>query len=179
MPKKPAPPVALIPIERIEQRIYLVRGHKVMLDNELAALYQASTKVLNQAVKRNRNRFPEDFMFRLTKQEAESLRSQIVTSKTGRGGPRYNPYVFTEHGVAMLSSVLRSRRAVEMNILIIRAFIRLREMLASHKELARKIQDIELTQQEHGIKIDSVYNMVKRLIETPAKPKRRIGFVRE
>jgi len=103
---------------------------------------------------------------------------QIARAK-GRGGRRTRPYAFTEHGVAMLSSVLNTERAIEMNILIIRAFIRLREMLASHKELAQKVVDLERTQQEHGIKIGSVYNMVKRLIETPTKPKRRIGFVRE
>lgn len=176
MPKKQPEPVALIPVERIEQRIYLIRGHKVIMDTDLAKLYQVSTKALNQGVKRNRNRFPEDFMFQLTSEETSALRSQIVTSNVGRGGRRNLPYVFTEHGVAMLSSVLRSQRAIEMNLLIVRAFIRLREMLASQKDIAQKIQDLERTQQEHGIKIDAVYNMVKRLIEAPVKPKRRIGF---
>jgi ORF6N domain-containing protein len=180
MPKKPTPPLALIPVERIEQRIYLIRGHKVMLDADLAKLYQVPTKRLNEAIRRNRNRFPEDFMFQLTSGESSALRSQIATLKTGRGRySKYAPYAFTEHGVAMLSSVLRSKRAVEMNILIIRAFIRLREILASHKELAQKVVDLERTQQEHAIQIDSVYNMVNRLIESPTKPKRRIGFVRE
>src|ERR1700733_15206660 len=118
--------VRAIPVEFIERRIYLVRGQKVMLDSDLARMYQVPTKVLNQAVRRNLDRFPDDFMFQLTVEEDESLRSQFVTSKSGRGGPPLPPYVFTEHGVAMLSSVLRSKRAVRLNILIIRAFVRLR-----------------------------------------------------
>jgi phage regulator Rha-like protein len=132
------------------------------------------TKNLNKAVARNKERFPEDFMFQLTKEETESLRFQTGTSKTGRGGRRYLPYVFTEHGVAMLSSVLNSQRAVQMNILIIRAFINLRHLLATHKDLARKIEELERTQQKQGQQVAAI---IKHFIEAPSKPKRRIGFI--
>jgi hypothetical protein len=178
------PSKAVIPIESIERKIYLIRGHKVMLDATLAVLYQVSTKRLNEAVKRHLNRFPPDFMFRLTVKETESLklqsgtaglRSQIATSKK-RGGRRYLPYAFTEHGVAMLSSVLSSQRAVQMNILIIRAFVRLREVLATHKDLAHKIGDLERQQKEHGRQLAAVYSIVKQLIDPPTSPRRRIGF---
>lgn len=128
-----------VPLEFVERRIYLIRGQKVMLDSDLAELYQVETRALIQAIKRNQDRFPDDFMFQLSKEEVASLRSQIVISNIGRGGRRYLPYAFTEHGVAMLSSVLNSKRAVQMNILIIRAFVKLRELLASHKDLADKI----------------------------------------
>ncbi len=166
---------AVVPVERIERRIYLIRGHKVMLDRDLAELYQVTTSSLNKAVKRNTERFPADFMFQLSKEEAASLRFQIGMSKpTGRGGRRYLPYGFTEHGVAMLSSILRSRRAVAMNILIIRAFIRLRELLASHKDLADKIEELEKRQKHQATQINAV---LKRLIEGPTKPKHPIGFV--
>jgi len=147
-----------------------------MLDADLAELYQVQTKVLNQAVRRAMSRFPEDFMFQLTSEETDSLRSQIVTSNVGRGGRRYLPYVFTEHGVAMLSSVLKSARAVQMNILIVRAFITLREMFASNQELARKIEDLERTQGEHGELLSHVYSIVKQLIDPSPQPKKRIGF---
>ena len=122
----------LVPIERIERHIYLIRGHKVMVDTDLSALYEVPTKRLNEAVKRNRQRFPPDFMFQLTAQEGRLLRSQIATSKIGRGGRRYLPYVFTEQGVSMLSSVLNSERAISVNIAIMRAFVRLREIMATH-----------------------------------------------
>jgi hypothetical protein len=151
----------------------MIRSHKVMLDSDLADLYQVPTFRLNEAVKRNSKRFPLDFMFQLTQDESESLTSQFAMSKKGRGGRRYLPYVFTEHGVAMLSSVLTSDRAVELNILIVRAFVRLREYLATHKDLARKLEDVERTQQEHSAHID----YVQRLLEPPPEPpKRRIGF---
>src|SRR5437870_5079988 len=127
--------------EQVERSILLIRGHKVMLDSDLAALYGVETFNLNKAVRRNMDRFPEDFMFQLTKEEAERLRFQIGISKPGRGGRRYVPYVFTEQGVAMLSSVLRSKRAVHVNIAIMRAFVRLRQILATHKELARKLEE--------------------------------------
>jgi hypothetical protein len=167
----------LVPVELIERRIYILRGHKVMLDADLAALYQVPTKGFNQAVQRNLDRFPEDFMFRLTSEEASALRSQFVTLEKGRGRyPKYAPYAFTEHGVAMLSSVLRSKRAVQMNILIIRAFVKLRELLATHKDLARKIEDLERLQKEHGQQLAVVYDVVKQLINPPPKPKRRMGF---
>jgi hypothetical protein len=128
----------ILPSERIERSILLIRGHKVMLDADLAELYGVETRALLQAVSRNQKRFPEDFMFQMSKEEYELLRSQIVISKKGRGGRRYLPYVFTEQGVAMLSSVLRSERAVQVNVEIMRAFVRLRRMLASNEELARK-----------------------------------------
>src|ERR1700719_1764545 len=127
-----------VPIESIERRICLIRGEKVLLDADLAILYEVETKTLNRAVHRNLDRFPDDFMFRLTKEELENLRCQFGTSRWG--GRRYQPYAFTEHGVAMLSSVLNSKRAVQVNLRIIRAFIALRETLAAHKDLARKIE---------------------------------------
>ena len=135
MPKKLQPisvaEHSLVSVESIERRIYLIRGHKVMFDSDLAQLYQVETKNLNKAVRRNLNRFPEDFMFQLGKEEFDNLRFQFGTSSLGYGGRRYLPYAFTEHGVAMLSSVLNSGRAVQMNILIIRAFIRMRDMLGT------------------------------------------------
>jgi hypothetical protein len=127
-----------VSIQLIERRIYLIRGHKVMIDVDLAQLYGVPTKGLNRRVQRNRKRFPEDFMFQLTEEEAEVLRSQFMISKRGHGGRRYLPYAFTEPGVAMLSSVLNSELAIEVNITIMRAFIRLRQMLESNEELNRK-----------------------------------------
>ena len=148
MPRKPtttSPTSQLtVPVEMIERRIYLIRGQKVMLDRDLAELYQVETFNLNKAVKRNHDRFPEDFMFQLSKEEAESLTFQIGMSKpAGRGGRRTPPYAFTQEGVAMLSSVLRSKRAVQVNIAIMRAFFRLREILATNKDLARRISELE------------------------------------
>jgi hypothetical protein len=138
--KQPAPTnEALIPVELIERRIYLIRGHKVMLDSDLAELYQVTTKALNQTVKRNLGRFPEDFMFELSSDEADFLRSQTVTSKKGRGGRRYLPYAFTEQGVAMLSSILKSRRAIQVNIAIMRTFVRLRELVGVKQTACCKI----------------------------------------
>ncbi|HYW47641.1 MAG TPA: ORF6N domain-containing protein [Bryobacteraceae bacterium] len=170
-----------VPVELIERRIYVIRGQKVMLDSDLAELYQVPTKRLNEAVRRNRNRFPEDFMFQLTTEEAENSRSQFATSSSGYGGRRYLPYAFTEHGVAMLSSVLRSDRAVQMNILIVRAFVKLRELLASHKELARKIDQLEADQkkhagalQQHASILVEVVKDIQRLKHPPIT--RAIGF---
>ena len=177
-----------VPDELIERRIYLIRGQKVMLDSDLAGLYGVETRTFNQAVSRQRKRFPEDFMFRLTSEEAESLRSQIVisnveddslrsqivTSKKGRGGRRYAPYVFTEQGVAMLSSVLNSGRAIEVNIAIMRAFVRLRELLATHKDLARKLDEME---RKYDEQFRVVFQAIRQLMEPPAPPpRRRIGF---
>ena len=179
--KLPSASSTLVPVELIERKIYILRNHKVMLDVDLANLYQVPTKRLNEAIRRNRDRFPEDFLFRLTNEEASALRSQIATLQIGRGKyPKYAPYAFTEHGVVMLSSVLRSKRAVQMNILVVRAFVKLREMLATHKDLALKIEDLERQQMEHGHQLTAVYSVVKQLIDPPPKPKRRIGFrVRE
>ena len=169
--------VQIVPVEIIERKIYLIRGCKVILDSDLAALYEVPTKRLNEAVRRNLDRFPEDFMFQLSAEELENvLRSQIATSNVGRGGRRYPPFAFTEHGVAMLSSVLSSKRAVALNILIIRAFVRLREYLATHQDLARKLEDVERTQQEHGAHIRQIYDCIDRLLEPPEPSKRRIGF---
>jgi hypothetical protein len=177
MPKTPTSELAM-PAEVIERKIYLVRGHKVMLDADLAELYQVRTKAFNQAVKRNRDRFPADFMFQLSKEELESWRSQIVTSNpAAKMGLRRRPYVFTEHGVAMLSSVLRSKRAVHMNILIVRAFVRLREILATHKDLARAIEDMQRRQDEQGEQVTAIIDTINQLLlPEPVPEKRRIGF---
>ncbi len=147
-----------------------------MLDSDLAELYGVSTKVFNQSVRRNRERFPEDFMFQLTLRETRFLRSQFVTSKRGRGGRRYFPYVFTEHGVAMLSSVLRSKRAIQVNIAIMRAFAKLRRILAGHKELAEKLAELEHKLEGHDAKIQSLFNAIRQLMASPKSPRRRIGF---
>jgi hypothetical protein len=164
----------LVPSEqRIEQAILLIRGQKVMLDADLADLYAVETKVLLQAVKRNRRRFPFDFMFQLTKEEFRNLRSQFVTSSLW-GGRRYHPYAFTEQGVAMLSSVLHSDRAVEVNIEIMRAFVRLRQMLAGHKELARKVDELE---RKYDAQFKVVFDAIRQLMAPPPPPpRRRIGF---
>jgi hypothetical protein len=171
---------AAAPVALIESRIYLIRGQKVLLDADLASLYQVETKVLNQAVRRNRERFPADFMFQLTRKEDEALRSQIVTSNetTGRGGRRYPPYAFTEQGIAMLSSVLSSKRAIEVNIAIMRTFVRLRQLLATHEELARRLEQLEWRQNEQGQQIQAVFETIQHLIEAPAEEpeKRRFGF---
>ncbi len=165
------------PVPLIESRIYLIRGHKVLLDSDLAALYAVETRALNQAVRRNADRFPEDFLFRLTKEEEESLRSQTGTSNQGRGGRRYLPYAFTEQGVAMLSSVLTSKRAIEVNIAIMRTFVRLRRLLATHEELARRLDDLEWRQSEQGQQIQAVFETIQQLIEAPDEDrKKRFGF---
>jgi len=161
-------------MEAIERRICLIRGEKVMLDVDLAVLYQVETKALNRAVLRNIARFPDDFMFRLSKTELENLRCQIGTSSWG--GRRYQPYAFTEHGVAMLSSVLNSKRAIQVNLRIIRAFIALRETLTMHKDLARKVEELQREQKDQGEQLASVYSIVKSLVEPPVSKKKRIGF---
>ncbi len=155
----------------IERRIYFVRGQKVMIDNDLADLYRVPTGTFNQAVRRNMARFPADFMFQLTADEAENLRSQIVISNWG--GRRYLPFVFTEQGVAMLSSVLKSDRAVQVNIAIMRAFVKLREVLATHKELALRLGELENKFHKHDRQIQEVFDAIRALL---APPKRAIGF---
>ena len=165
---------AIVPIERIEKKILLIRGHKVMLDSDLAVLYGVTTKRLNEQVRRNLRRFPSDFMFQLTSDEAESLRSQSATSK--RGGRRYLPYVFTEQGVAMLSSVINSKRAIEVNILIMRAFVKLREMLATHKDLAKKLEEME---KKYDEQFKVVFEAIYELMKPPEPSRRRIGFKSE
>ncbi len=172
--KKEASASALpIPAETIGQRIYFVREKNVMLDADLAELYKVPTRRLNEQVKRNIKRFPDDFMFQLTAEEAESLRSQFATSKIRRGGRRYLPYVFTEQGVAMLSSVLNSERAIEVNIAIMRAFVRLREMLVSNEELNRKLMALE---RKYDAQFKVVFDAIRQLMMPPAAPQRKIGF---
>jgi len=163
---------SLIPVDRIEKAILLIRGQKVMLDADLAELYGVETKVLIQAVKRNLERFPEDFMFQLSQEEFAISRSQIVTSSEW-GGRRYRPYAFTEQGVAMLSSVLRSRRAIQVNIEIMRAFIRLWQMLASHVELARKLDALE---KKYDAQFKQVFEAIRQLMAPPEPKRRPIGF---
>jgi phage regulator Rha-like protein len=165
----------IIAQEMIEGRIFTLRGHKVMLDKDLATLYGVERKVLNQAVKRNLARFPEDFMFEMTKIEADSLRSQNVTLKRGQHS-KYLPYAFTEQGVAMLSSVLNSERAIQVNVQIMRAFVKLRELMLSHKDLAQKIGHLERKFKEHDKNFAIVFEAIRKLLEPPAKPKGRIGF---
>ena len=165
----------VVPTERIEKSILLIRGHKVMLDSDLADLYNVETKQLVRAVKRNIDRFPDDFMFQLRKEELENLRFKFGTSSKW-GGRRYLPYAFTEQGVAMLSSVLRSKRAVQVNIEIMRAFVRLRRLLAGHAELARKLAALE---KKYDAQFKVVFDAIRELM-APKKPRRRrIGFDRE
>jgi len=165
--------IDLIPDEKIEKAIYLIRGEKVMLDHDLALLYGVETKVLNRAVKRNLQRFPSDFMFQLTAEEADRLRCQIGTSNEGRGGRRYLPYVFTEQGVAMLSSVLNSERAILVNIEIMRAFVKLRQMLASNAELSRRLDALE---SKYDKQFRGVFDAIRQLMATPARGRKQIGF---
>jgi ORF6N domain len=164
----------VLPRERIERSILLFRGHKVMLDADLAGLYGVTTKRLNEQVRRNRSRFPEDFMFQLTSTEAASLRSQIATSNKGRGGRRYAPYAFTEQGVAMLSTVLNSERAIQVNIEIMRAFVHLRQMLASNAQLARKLNALE---KKYDSQFRVVFEAIRELMTPPEPNKRKIGFL--
>jgi hypothetical protein len=167
-----ASPPSLIPVERVASRIYLLRHQKVMLDFDLAELYGVPTKAFNQAVTRNAERFPEDFMFRLSREEAEAMnRSQFVTGSQKHRDPRFTPRAFTQEGVAMLSGVLHSKRAVEINVAIMRAFVRLREILATHEGLARKVA-------QHDRQIAALFEHVKTLLEPPPPPKKLpIGFI--
>jgi hypothetical protein len=164
----------------VEQRIVFVRGEKVLLDRDLAELYGVETKALNQAVRRNAERFPKDFMFQLSTAETENLRFQIGTSSSAaktssrHGGRRYLPYVFTEQGVAMLSSVLNSRRAIMVNIEIMRAFVRLRQLLSANAELARKLDALE---QRSDAQFKAVFDAIRELMAPAARSKRPIGFV--
>jgi len=165
-----------ISVHLIERRIYLIRGHKVMIDVDLAELYDAPTKRLNEQVRRNHKRFPKDFMFRLSKTESGALRSQFATSNIGRGGRRYLPYAFTEQGVAMLSSVLNSERAVEVNIAIMRAFVKLRQMLESNEELNRKFASVIRKLATHDKYFTVVFDELRKLNEPPAPTRKEIGF---
>jgi len=162
---------SIIPIERIQKCIYLIRGRKVLLDSDLAQQYGVETKVLNQAVARHKRRFPSDFMFRLSKEEFNNLRSQIVTSSWG--GRRYPPYAFNEQGVAMLSSVLQSRRAIEVNIAIMRTFVKLREILASNAALRRKIEAME---RQYDEQFKLVFKVLSEMVMPTPKSKPQIGY---
>lgn len=163
----------LVPVERIVNKIYLIRDKKVMMDRDLAELYVVETAQLKRAVKRNIERFPEDFMFELTKRELEDWRCQFGTSSSVKMGLRYRPMVFTEQGVAMLSSVLRSKRAISVNIQIMRAFTQLRQMLSTHEDLKKKIEDME-SKYDHQFKV--VFEAIKQLLDAEKRPKRKIGF---
>jgi len=163
---------SIIPIERVERLIYLIRGHKVMLDADLAELYGVETKALNKAVKRNIERFPKDFMFQLTKEEFQNLRFQIGTSSQW-GGRRFPPYAFIEQGVAMLSSVLRSKRAAQVNVQIMRSFVRLRQMLATNKDLARKLEELE---EKYDKQFKVVFVALHQLMEEEEQSRHQIGF---
>jgi hypothetical protein len=168
---------ALLPADTIEKKIFVIRGQKVMLDIDLAHLYGVAIKRLNEQVRRNRKRFPIDFMFKLSPEESRSLRSQFATLKKGRGRHRkYLPLAFTEQGVAMLSGVLHSDRAIRVNIVIMRAFVKLRELAVPHKALARKLAELEQTVASHDGHIRSLFDAIRELM-TPARPKRGdIGF---
>ena len=172
MPKTPT--TGLLPASAISHKIYFLRKTRVMLDSNLAVLYGVTTFNLNKAVARNLRRFPKDFMFRVTSSELDSLIFQIgISKKKGRGGSRYLPHAFTEHGIAMLSSVLHSDRAVQVNIAIMRAFLQLRAMLATHEDLRRKIAEME---RHYDSKFHAVFATLRQMLETPIPPKRQIGF---
>src|ERR1700684_3583201 len=171
MPKRRVPsPYA------VESRILFLRQQRVILDADIAELYGVPVKVLNQQIKRNRERFPADFVFRLTAKEHEGLRSQIVTSKKSRGGRRYSPYAFTEHGAIMAATVLNSERAVEMSVFVVRAFVRLREMLANNRKLAGKIDELENRLDTHDSTIQDLIEAIKELMKPEDPPRKSIGF---
>ena len=167
---------SIVPIESIVNKIVFLRGEKVLLDHDLAELYGVETKVLKQAVRRNIKRFPDDFMFELTKEENQSLRSQNVTLKRGQHS-KYSPFAFTEQGVAMLSSVLNSERAIEVNISIMRAFVQLRKMIVSHDKLAGKLAELEQHMEGHDEQIQAIFEAIRQLMIPPAKPRKKIGFI--
>jgi len=162
-----------VPMERVENRILTIRGHRVLLDADLAVLYGVTTGALNQAVKRNTERFPGDFMFRLTAEEGANLKSRIVISNGWGGRRRSLPLAFTEQGVAMLSSVLNSERAVQVNIAIMRVFVRLRELASSHKDVHRRLDEME---QKYDAQFKVVFDAIRALMEPPKIPRRRIGY---
>ena len=160
--------------ERIVHAILLMRGQRVILDSDLAKLYGVTTKRLNQQVRRNNDRFPPDFMFQLTAEVTEVLRSQFATSNQGRGGRRYAPYVFTEHGAIMAASVLNSPRAIDVSVQVVRAFVKLREMLATHKDLARKLEELE---RKYDAQFKVVFDAIRQLMAPPPEPNRgKFGF---
>ncbi len=166
---------SLVPLEVIEQKILLIKGQKVMLDSDLAALYGVTTKRLNEQVRRNLKRFPADFMYQLSREEFESLKSHFATSSSW-GGRRTRPFVFTEQGISMLSSILNSDRAIEVNIQIMRTFVKLREIMLSHKDLTKKLNELE---KKYDGQFQIVFEAIRQLIEQPEKPKRKIGYISE
>ena len=161
--------------EPIISKIYFVRGEKIMLDIDIAELYGVETKVLNQAVKRNPERFPKEFMFQLTDKEFDSLRSQIVTSN-GRGGRRYNPFAFTEHGVLMLANVLKSKRAIEVSLRVIKVFVQMREMLLAHKDIMLKLEKLEKETTGNSADIKLIFDYLRELLSPPVEKRKKIGF---
>ncbi len=168
---------ALIPVEHIAQSILILRGQRVLLDSELASLYQVQTKRLNEQVKRNIDRFPKDFMFRLTRAEVEVLnRSQIATGSQKHRDPRFPPYAFTEHGAIMAATILNSPRAIEMSIYVVRAFVQLRDLLASNRQLAGKFAELERKVNSHDQAIVGILKAIRELMHTPAPKNRPIGF---
>jgi phage regulator Rha-like protein len=171
MPKRPA--MLSVPVE---SRILIVRRQRVILDSDLAELYGVTVKRLNQQVNRNQERFPADFMFQLTSTEDKALRLQIATSKKGRGGRRYLPYAFTEHGAIMAANVLNSPRAVEMSVFVVRAFVRMREMLAKNRQLAAKINELDRRLETHDTTIQDIIEAIKELMVPEGPSKRKIGF---
>ena len=174
--EKPKQSTPTVSVERIERSIHLVRGHKVILAADLAALYGVVTWRLNEQVKRNQNRFPDDFVFQLTPEEDKALTSQIARSKSGRGGRRTLPFAFTEHGAIMVAMILKSPRAVDMSVQVVRAFVRLREMLASNVALAHKLAELERRLEGHDQAIHDLFEAIRQLL-TPPQPKRsQIGF---
>jgi hypothetical protein len=171
---------ALILVDRIEPLIQTIRGQKVLLDGDLAKLYGVPTKRLNEQVRRNRERFPEDFMFQLSKEDVENMRSQIATSSPTHGGRRYRPYAFTEHGAIMAATILSSPRAVEVSVYVVRAFVKLRQFAAAHKDLAAKLDQLERKVIGHDESIRELVAAIRMLMAPPPEPKRRkIGFARE
>jgi len=171
MPKRPAQPA--IPVE---SRILILRHQRVILDSDLAELYGVSVKQLNQQIKRNRERFPVDFTFQLTAKEDQILRSQIVTSSKKHGGRRYPPYAFTEHGAIMAATVLNSKQAIEMSVFVVRAFVRMREMLAKNRQLAAKINELDRRLETHDTAIQDIIEAIKELMLPEEPSKRKIGF---
>jgi hypothetical protein len=163
-------------VDAVSDRIHVIRNQKVMLDEDLATLYGVTTRRFNEQVKRNLERFPGDFMFQLTADEHAALRSQIATSKAGRGGRRYTPYAFTEHGAIMAATILNSRRATEMSVFIVRAFVQLREALVVHKQVGQKLDELERKVSSHDRAIAGLIDAIRQLMSPPAQTKRSIGF---
>ncbi|MBU0686797.1 MAG: ORF6N domain-containing protein [Candidatus Margulisbacteria bacterium] len=167
----------LIPSERIESKIFIIRGQKVIFDRDLAELYGVETRILSQVVKRNKSRFPMDFMFQLSKKEFEIWRSQIVISNSDKMGLRWRPFAFTEQGVAMLSGLLNSKTAIRVNIAIMRAFVKLRQILSTHKELAHKLNELENKFEKHDVEIHTIFEAIRKIMCPPEKPNKKIGFI--